>query len=317
MAFIPTNIAPCFAGNGGLVKTWNYTTTDALATVLASGYFNAEAGSLGIGDTIDVSIVDAVAPGSRTVLTEAVNLVVFSNSSGTVTTRIWRPTTSQINMTDDFDGAVISTGWTHPTKGSDGATADFAILADVGGKVRGTTGAGAGGSMAANGIQLNRALSWKANQGGLSLEARIQVSAITNISFFVGFTDQVASLEAPIISASSADTITTNATDAVGFMFDTNMATDNIWLVGVANDVDATAQNSAIAPVAATYITLRVELTSAGVATFFINNIRTGTAMTGAVTPTIALTPVVTVFTTTAASATMDIDYINVQALRV
>lgn len=316
MAFIPTNISPCFSGNGGLVKTWNYTTTDSLATVLASGYFNAEASSLGIGDTIDVSIVDAVAPGSRTVLTEALNLMVFSNSGGVVTTRLWRPTSSQVSIMDDFEGAALSSSWGHPTKGSDGATADFAILADVNGKIRGTTGAGAGATMAVNGIMLYRSLGWKANQGGLSFEARIQTSAITTISYFVGFTDQVSTLTAPITSAASVDTITTNASNAVGFMFDTSMTTKNLWLVGVAADVDATAQNSAIAPVAATYITLRVELTTAGVASFFINNVAVGTAMSGAVTATTALTPCVSVFTRAAGSATMDVDYINVQALR-
>lgn len=316
MAFISTNMAPCFAPNGGLVKTWNYTTTDALATVLASGYFNGEAATLGIGDTIDVSIVDAVAPGSRTVLTEAVNLMVFSNNGTTVTTRLWRPTASQVSITDDFEGATLSSSWGHPTKGSDGATADFAILADVNGKIRGTTGAGAGGTMAVNGVMLYRSLGWKANQGGVAMEARVQLSAITNVSMYVGFTDQVSTLTAPITSAASADTITTNASNAVGFMFDTSMTTVKLWLVGVAADVDATAQNSTIAPVAATYITLRVELTSAGVATFFINNVAVGTAMTGAVTATTALTPCVSVFTRTAASATLDIDYITVQALR-
>jgi hypothetical protein len=309
-------MAPCFAGNGGLVKSWNYTTTDSLATVLAAGYFNGESLSLGIGDIIDVAIVDAIPSGSRTVLTEAVALTVFSNSGGIVTTRLKAATNSMVRLYDDFEGDVIADQWGNATKGSDGATADFAILADVNGKVRGTTGAGAGGTMAANGIQIHRALNWKANQGGLSFEARIQTSAITNISYFVGFTDQIAALEAPITSAASANTITTNATDAVGFMFDTSMTTANIWLVGVANDVDATAQNSAIAPVAATYITLRVEVTSAGVASFFINNVAVGTAMAGAVTATVALTPVVAVFTRTAASATMDIDYISVQALR-
>lgn len=316
MAFTVTNMAPCFAGNGGLGKSWNYTTTDTLATVLAAGYFNGESLLLGIGDVIDVVIVDAVPAGSRTLLTEAVALVVNSNSSGAVTTRLKSATNSMVRLYDDFEGDVIADQWGNATKGSDGATVDFAISADVNGKVRGTTGAGAGGTMAANGIQLHRALNWKANQGGLSFEARVQVSAITNISFFVGLTDQIASLEAPVTSAASADTITTNATDAVGFMFDTSMTTTKIWLVGVANDVDATAQNSLIAPVAATYITLRVDVTPAGVATFFINGVAAGTAMTGVVTATVALTPVVTVFTRTAASATMDVDYISVQALR-
>lgn len=319
MAFLFTNISPSFVGNGGLVKSWNYTTTDSLATVMASGYFNTEAGSLGIGDTIAVSVVDAVPIGSRTLLTEAATLVVVTNSASVVTTRLQNPVSStSINRVfDDFDGGVLSTAWTNPTKGSDAATANFAVSADVNGKLRGTTGAGAGANMATNGIQLNRALTWKANQGGLVFEARVKISAITNIAVFVGLTDQVATLECPINSAGSLDTITTTATDAVGFMFDTAMATDDIWLVGVANDVDATLQDSGLAFVADTYKTLRIEVTSTGAATFYIDNVLKGTSMTGAVTATVALTPVVTVFTRTAASATMDIDYISVQAQRV
>lgn len=317
MAFTSTNMAPAFVGNGNLVKSWNYTTTDSLATVLASGYFNGESASLGIGDIIDVAIVDAVPSGSRTALTEAVAVMVFSNTGGVVTTRLRAATNNYARLYDDFEGSTLSALWGHPTKGSDGATADFAILADVNGKIRGTTGAGAGGTMAVNGIMVYRTLNWKANQGGLAMEARVQISAITNISLYVGFTDQVTTLTAPITSAASANTITTNASNAVGFMFDTSMTNANFWLVGVAADVDATAQNSAIAPVAATYITLRVELTSAGVASFFINNVLIGTAMTGAVTATTALTPCVSAFTRTAASATVDIDYIIVQALRV
>lgn len=316
MAFISTNMAPCFAPNGNLVKSWNYTTTDSLATVLASGYFNTESSALGVGDIIDVAIVDAVASGSRTVLTEGVALMVFSNSAGVVTTRLRAATNTMVRLFDDFEGSTLSTSWGHPTKGSDGATVDFAVSADVNGKIRGTTGAGAGGTMAANGVMIYRALNWKANMGGVAMEARVQISAITNISMYVGFTDQVSTLTAPITSAASADTITTNASNAVGFMFDTSMTTTKIWLVGVAADVDATAQSSGIAPVAATYITLRVELTTAGVATFFINNVAVGTAMTGAVTATTAITPCVSVFTRTAASATLDVDYISAQALR-
>ena len=218
---------------------------------------------------------------------------------------------------DDFVGDALASNWAAPTKGSDAATVDFAHLAaGLGGQIRGTTGAGAGGTMAANGIQLHSALQWKANQGCLVFESRVKMSAITNICVFVGLTDQIAALEMPVNSAASANTITTNATDAVGFMFDTSMSTDNWWAVGVANDVDATAQNLAVAPVADTFETLRIELTTAGVATFKRNGSVIGSAMTGAVTATVALTPVIAAFTRTAASANITADFIKTRALR-
>ena len=219
-----------------------------------------------------------------------------------------------VNSFDDFLGDVIADQWA-VDKGSDGSAANFAINAAVNGTVRATTGAGAGASMAANGVQLHQALLWKANMGNLEMEARIKVSAITTIAFFVGFTDQIGALEAPITSAASADTITTNATDAVGFMFDTAMTTDNIWGVGVKADTDATAANLGVAPVADTWIRLKVELDSSGNATFYVNGIKKGTA-SAAVTATVALTPVVTCFRRAASSATIDVDYIDINASR-
>jgi hypothetical protein len=175
------------------------------------------------------------------------------------------------------------------------------------GKVRLTTGDAAGGTMALNGSQLHSALNWKANQYGLSIEFRVQMSAITDVAVFVGFTDQVASLEMPINSAASADTFTENATDACGIMFDTAMATDNWWLVGAG----ATAQNSAIAPVAGTYETWLITFANNGAAAFFRNGRVVGTTMTsGIATASTALTPVVAAFSRGAASRNIDLDYI-------
>src|SRR2546427_226183 len=139
MAFQSVNLFPAFAGNGQLTKVWSYTTTDSLATVLAAGYFNSDSTIIGIGDVINVSIVDALPYGSRTLLTEMVPVVVVTNSGGVVTTRLWDFSRNVVIAYDDFDGAVLSTKFKHPTKGSDGATVDFAIAIDVNGKLKGTT----------------------------------------------------------------------------------------------------------------------------------------------------------------------------------
>lgn len=221
---------------------------------------------------------------------------------------------------DDFTGAsqAFSTtpigGW-RSRKGSDGGCVDFTKTDAVGGTVVGTIGATTA-TMAVSGVQLDRGLDWKANQGNLVLEARLKLSAITTIAIFFGFTDQVAALEMPISSAASADTITTNATDGCGFMFDTAMATDDWWLVGVANDVDATKVDTGLAPVAATYERLRIELDAAGKATFYRNNKRVGT-MTLAVTPTVALTPVLAGFNrTTSGTPTITADFVAISGDR-
>lgn len=226
-----------------------------------------------------------------------------------------------VQLFDDFTGGgqALSTtavdGW-KSTKGSDPQCVDFTVTPALNGTVVGTIG-DTTATMAVSGVQLDAGLDWRASQGDLVFETRVQISQITDIAVFFGFTDQVSALEMPIHSAASADTITTNATDAVGFMFDTSMTTDNWWLVGVANNVDATSQNAGSAPAAATYVVLRVELTTAGVATFYINGVAVGTAMTAAVTASVSLTPVLAGFNrTTSATPTITADYIYVSATR-
>lgn len=216
---------------------------------------------------------------------------------------------------DDFLGDVIEDGWA-VFKGSDGQTVSFAISAHESGMVRATAGDDAAATMAVNGVQLYKQLGWKANQGNLTMEARVRISAITNISLFVGFTDRFDALEMPINSAASANTLTSTATDAVGFMFDTSMTNDFFWLTGVKADTDATHINTGIAPVAATWIVLRVELDTSGNSHFYINDAFAG-SVTDALTATVALAPTIAAFTRSAASATVDVDYVQILASRV
>lgn len=219
---------------------------------------------------------------------------------------------NKIGFTDHFLGDALDSKW-NIVEGTDSATSDAAILAaGIGGILRFTTG-DAGTGLAADLIQMNLGiLQFQASNGGLAIEARFKLSAITTCYAFLGFTD-VATLEAPIESAASANTLTTNATNAVGVMFDTRMSTDNWWLVGVASDVDATAQNSGYAPVADTYEVWRVEVNAAGKATFFRNGLQVGTQMSGAVTAAADLTPTIGFGkTSVAASMTADLDYIHV-----
>jgi hypothetical protein len=244
-------------------------------------------------------------------------LLVKSGSivAGDVGGQIYYPSGQRIAIFDDFIGDAMDARW-NIVEGTDSATSAESILAGgIGGVLRLTTG-DAGTGLAADMIQLTQALQWQASNGDLVIEVRAKLSAITVCYCFIGFTD-VTTLEAPIESAGSANTLTSNATDAVGFMFDTRMTDDNWWLVGVATNVDATHQNMGAAPVADTYATFRVEVSSAGVATFYYNGAQVGTAMTGAVTAAADLTPTIAVSkTATAASMTMDNDYIHVSMLR-
>lgn len=234
--------------------------------------------------------------------------------------QIHLPSGQKVAFFEDFEksGQAYSTtpvdGWLSRV-GTTNAV-DWTVTEAVGGTAVGTIG-DTTASMAVSGVQLSRGLNWQADQGDLVFEARVKMSQITTISVFIGLTDQVAALEMPIQSAASANTITTNASDAVGFMFDTSMTADTWWLVGVDTNVDATAQNTGTAPVADTYATFRIEVSTAGVATFYYNGTAVGSAMTGAVTPTVALTPVIAGFNrTTTGTPTITADYIHVSADR-
>ena len=221
----------------------------------------------------------------------------------------------QVVLFDDFLGDVIADQWS-VVEGADTVTSDALINAQRGGVLRLVTGDSPTLTYAGNGIQITQGTfyNFRAAEGGLALEARVKLDDITTAGFFVGYTD-VGTFEAPIESSVAANGITTNATDAVGFLFDTRMTNANFWCVGVANDVDATSVNSGLAPVAATYITLRFEVDTLGNATYFVNGAAVG-RVNSAVRPNILLTPTIAASSFVAAIRNLDVDYIQAKANR-
>ena len=224
------------------------------------------------------------------------------------------PGPSTVALFDDFLGDVLADEWNAVETDTDGAQA--VLAGGIGGTLRITTGNDDG-----NGVVLPDAsgvtsyLNWQASNGGLVIQARVKMSRITDAYLFVGFTDLI-TIEAPIV-CNTAETITTTATDAVGFVFDTNFTADTYHLCGVANNVDAAIQIIAGAPVADDYETLRIEVSAAGIASFFRNGAQVGTAMTGAVTPSVDLTPIVLASNQDGTTAlTCDVDYIHVAMTR-
>ena len=218
---------------------------------------------------------------------------------------------------DDFtDVSLNATEW-GVLKGSDVTALNFVNTAGPSGTAVGTCGANVGVSMATNGVQLSGALAWQAASGSLVCEARVKLSAILANYLFVGFTNQVAALQAPAIASGVGNGVTFNAADCVGILYDTAALVDNFYLVGQANGVPATVQDAKQAPVAATYATLRTEVEKDGSARFFINGLPVGQVMAGAVRANVNLTPVVAAFTRSAVVATVTVDYLNVSSTRV
>lgn len=190
-----------------------------------------------------------------------------------------------------------------------------ALSAGVGGRVEIKT-ASDDGAITANGSSLCvGGLNWKANQGGLFMEARLQIDAVTDVMVFVGFTDALAStIEAPIFLVTTA--IDSDATDACGICFDTDGTTAQWFQGGVKNNTDTAPDYSGAAPEAATYYTLRIEVSAAGAVQGFIDGVAIGPATADAVTATVALCPIIFVANRGAAARNVLVDYIKVQGDR-
>lgn len=159
-------------------------------------------------------------------------------------------------------------------------TNDFAVTAAaVGGVVSATTAASDN-----DGSQILLSVPVQASKGGLVFETRLFIgSSVENVCINAGLTDST-SLEMP--AEISGTTITTNASDACVFVYDTDQTTDKWYVVGVKANTDATGNGiTTSTPVADTYQTLRIEIPAAGTtASFYINGTLVGSLTANAIT---------------------------------
>lgn len=212
------------------------------------------------------------------------------------------------NHFDHFNGDTIDLNQ-YVTTTDAGATA-FAIPATqlVGGAIEGACGAtDSQVAMIAGG------LTWRANTGGLVFEVRLKLSAITTVAASVGLSDARTEATTLMPVDENADTLTTTATDGVFWYFDTDStvpATDVWTAIGVKAGVDTTATDGA-APVADTYETLRIEVSTTGTAKWLQNGVLKK-KVANAVTATVLLCPFVAIAARTTASRTMTVDYLGV-----
>lgn len=160
-------------------------------------------------------------------------------------------------------------------------------------------------------------LNFRADQGGMAMEARLKIDVITNVAIFVGFTDTISTtVELPVFKASGADDLDSDAANACGVGFDTQGTTDQWWHGGVKADTDTAATHSGAAPAADTFYTIRVEVTAAGAVRGFINDVAIGAAVANAVTVTTSLTPFIAIANRTTSQRIATIDYFAAQQSR-
>lgn len=227
-----------------------------------------------------------------------------------------------INFYEDFLGGVVGTGHVVPdglglalgsTPGTGAYTAN-----GVNGTFKLTSGA-ASGTYSADGVMLNfpQLNFTPSTLYDLNLEVKLKMlSAVTTATMGVGFTDVASatgSMEEP--SSIATATLTTNATDGFGVIYDTGATSAKFHVWGVANDVDSVFYNTGVAPVAATNNIIRLQISNGLVGKAWIDGVLVK-EQSAVVTTAIPLTPYVYVNSTTTTARAIEIDYIRVWAAR-
>jgi hypothetical protein len=146
------------------------------------------------------------------------------------------------------------------------------------------------------------------------MEARIKVDVITTVAINVGFNDATAEGTTALPFLITGTTITDTCTDGAMFCYDTNQTTDRWYIVQTKNGTQTGVLLGAkYTPVAATWVTLRVALDTAGNAYYYYNGEFVG-RIASAVTTTVALCPYIGFKNLSAAIHIMDLDYIKLWA---
>lgn len=214
-------------------------------------------------------------------------------------------------VADHFNAAAIDSRWSL-NKGSNGSTVNAAIASGNAGYARMTTGAAAGTTVAVDGVSMGGPLEFEAEEA-IEYTARVKVDNATLCMFFAGFTDVLPATTLELPFTLSVVTYTSNATNAVGFLWDPAATTDTLRLVGVKADTDATPVDTGKVIANATWINLWIRVKVDGTAQFFVNGAYVG-QVADSVTVTTALCPVVAGISRSAAARTIDVDYCTARA---
>lgn len=247
--------------------------------------------------------------GTRTVTgTLTIGAAGTLNSSGTGSISMLNSIRNKVVLSDDFLGDLLDDAW--------------GVQADTGGSVNCST-AVIGGAVTLttdatddDTAMVAHELNWQANQGGLIFETRLKVDVVTEFGLFAGLTDAKTETS-PNLPISRATTVSVaTATNAVGFVFDTDSTSDVLFGSGVKAGTLIADQGASAALVAATWVKLRIEVSAAGAASFYVDGTQIGATTANAVTATTPLTPYVGIANRGAAAHVCNVDYIYCEASR-
>jgi hypothetical protein len=274
--------------------------------------------SLVLGGSAAPVAVTATAAELNTLTGATVTVSELNALDGMGTSELQTVDPSQkFRLFEDFYGTWLVTDagpadtWS-TTKGSGAATEAATTVA---GSVNGTITLKSSSADDTHGANCSTITSintgFKAEQGGLMMEARLKISDVSEAVCFVGFTDTISStVELPIfLNGANLDS---DAKDACGVVYDVDATTKEFAHGGVKNDTDTVPAFSGTAPEDDTYFTVRVEVSAAGAVQGFINGTAIGAAVANAVTASTALTPAVVIGNRSANQVVATIDYIDV-----
>jgi hypothetical protein len=230
--------------------------------------------------------------------------------------RLWAPTdgknlwstSAPRAIFDDFRASVIHSNWSLGT-GIDAQAVAFAAVAGTPDIIRGTTG-NVGDTPANDAVAVGGPLVFQAEDGEITFFARVKFDDVTNLAFFIGLSDVLPETTLEMPATLSVVTYSTVATDAVGFLFDTAATTDTIRSVGVANNVDASHGTTGLTPTNDTYRDYRIVVATNGDAKFYVDGVLKNT-ITGCVTASVNLCPIVVAVPRTTAVRIVTIDAIG------
>jgi len=220
-------------------------------------------------------------------------------------------TKGKVHFFDDFLGDTINLD-NYVVNTDSGGTA-FAINVQANGVIRATVDTTDNDISNIFGVVIYRSDS----AGPLTIEVRAAlITSVADGEVFIGFSDASGTDENPI-TLSTADVMTSNATDAVGFAY-TGGGTADWKMVSVANNSDGTVARAnakgATTPAAGTFQTFKITLNEDGDADYYIDGVYQGSEAV-AVTSTVLLNFAVAL-QSGGTGRSLDIDYVEIHCGR-